>query len=136
MSIGPKSWASISAAQNSWSLSCYSAKNRPELRFWASHLNDNNLTFFNANNLKSDNNEKISRFLLTFVIIVLKINLRVKSRLKINVEFSEINIFWENCSHLLKMTWALAISWVARIPQIFCGSQKNIKKKHEINTND
>ncbi len=51
------------------------------------------MTLFNANNLKSDYNEKIIDFLLTFVIIVLKINLRVKSKLKIIVEFSEINIF-------------------------------------------
>ncbi len=129
-SIGSKSWAElqarapISAAQNSWSLSCASFKIGLRLYFeaqvwtvscaselWIWIISHINMTFFNANHLKSVSLKK-SVIFCQFLWILSEDNKWVKSRLKIIVKLSEKCIFWENSSRELEMslTWKLEIS--------------------------
>ena len=141
-SIGPKFWASSSSFYKRSSefliFELRFCQNRPELRLYfeaqvwtvscASELliwiiSDINMTFFNANHLKSVSLKKICNFLPVFIWIILENNEWVKSSLKIIVKSSEKSIFWGNSSRELEMSWASssqvwawALAWAALLP--------------------
>ncbi len=141
-SIGPISWASSSSFYKRSSefliFELRFCRNRPKLRLYfeaqvwtvscASELliwiiSDINMTFFNANHLKSVSLKKIDNFLPVFIWILSENNKWFESRLKIIVKFSEKSIFWENSSRELEMSWASseqvwawALAWAALLP--------------------